>query len=126
MDMFLSIVSFRAIENGYNIFHCAEGGNTAAINTFGEVDFKHANNDITTRLTITEVSGSYGMSTIYSNAGFVFDYFMMAFGPLYWILCILVAVKPDWAKKLFGSLGLQEAQHYSSCNEEDDAHGVEM
>ena len=110
MDIFLSSVSFRAIENRFNIFHCAEGGNTAAINSFGEVDFKHANNDITTRLTITEVSGYKGTWTMYSNAGFVFDYFMMGFGPLYWMLCILVAVKADWAKKLMGFVGLREVQ----------------
>lgn len=102
----------------------------ASINTFGEVNFKHANTDFTKRLTITEISGYRSMWTFYSNVGFVFDYFFMGLGPVWWLLCILVSVKPDWAKRMLGYVGVEEEKPsgYRSCTSEeerdDDIQGV--
>ena len=95
IDQFVNLLSFRAIENGYNIYHCAVNGNTAAVNSYGQVVFKHANNQYTEHLTITEISG-HTLWTLYANIGYVFDYFVMIFGLIYILLSVIVAWRNEY------------------------------
>jgi len=90
-NQFLDILRFRAIENGFNIFHCAQGGNAAAIDSFGQIVFKHLNvgND---ELTIAQVSGPKNVHTIYSQyGGHFFDYICCAIGSFFILIAVILS-----------------------------------
>ena len=96
MNQFLDIIAFRAVENGYNIFHCAQGGNTAVIDGYGQTRFRDVNNVNTSQLTVSVISGPRNIWTFYANIGFIFDYIVLICGCLYIVFAALL-----WWKKVF-------------------------
>ena len=102
MNQFLHILSFRAIENGFNVFHCAQNGNTAQIDGFGQIVFKHVNNERVSsgRLIVSEISGQTNVWTVYANIGFLFDWICCVMGIICIVLSIFVLFKRDLAMRL--------------------------
>lgn len=76
-DMFVHLIAFRAIENGYTIIHCARQGNVAIISPKGRIKYKQNVNDINDKemasIPIFEFEIESGTETFYSKYGFWFD-----------------------------------------------------
>eukprot|EP00483_Globobulimina_turgida_P001061 UN01063 len=80
VDQFLYVSSFRAIENGYNIFQCSYQGNTAVINQYGQIVYKRVNYLKASELKVVDVP-IISHNTFYQYGGFIFDY-----------ICLVLAV----------------------------------
>ena len=116
-DTFVKLISFRSIENGYNILHCAHNGNAAFINQYGMIMFKQNTGQRVKKIAMFNIEVDDAVYTVYAHFGFVLEYILLTIGCLAMFLSILPKVVIEkvlnWVAQTRKACGNQRTLHRS-------------